>query len=72
MIRTLHSQDRGDRSVSLVEITPDHPPVRSTDEGKRIVWEFICNACGSMSTMLTEAEAEAEMDTHECPTEVTP
>lgn len=61
-IRTLRTEDAGDRTIACVEVTYELP-----GRGQNYTaWEFSCDACDVMHTGLRESEARDELENHVC------
>jgi hypothetical protein len=64
-------QTRGSVSIREIEISEEGFYVRTAAVMPPVFtsagWEFTCGACDAYSTGLTEDEARAELDEHECP-----
>jgi hypothetical protein len=58
-IRTLYYRSASERSVALVEVTEDGADPETG-------WEFHCQRCDQLDTMLSEADAHDLFARHRC------
>lgn len=64
-ITTIYQKQRGDLTAALIEITEGTEGEIGFSRTRS--WEVYCELCDSLSAGLTEAEADAELAEHECP-----